>query len=136
MRAHLDTKVPSISAILTPQNFHEQDEHEKFFYDHLADYRLIQFQPLSWTVAVHPGVVRLSCGAWYDPARGGEYPACAHGNANFLARDDGTSRLSQGPNSVTALVQVEKCTNSPHQSGAFEPVPLQGGCRLMNSAHL
>ena len=34
MRVQLDTKVPVISAVLTPQNFHEHDEHKKFFYDH------------------------------------------------------------------------------------------------------
>jgi 6,7-dimethyl-8-ribityllumazine synthase len=27
MRVQLDTKVPVISAVLTPQNFHEHDEH-------------------------------------------------------------------------------------------------------------
>src|SRR6201987_2948052 len=35
-RVHLDTKVPVISAGLTPQNFHEHDEHKKFFYDHFV----------------------------------------------------------------------------------------------------
>ena len=34
MRVQLDTKVPVISAVLTPQNFHEHDEHRKFFHDH------------------------------------------------------------------------------------------------------
>jgi 6,7-dimethyl-8-ribityllumazine synthase len=28
--------VPVISAVLTPQNFHEHDEHKKFFYDHFV----------------------------------------------------------------------------------------------------
>jgi len=36
MRVQLDTKVPVISAVLTPQHFHEQDEHKKFFYDHFV----------------------------------------------------------------------------------------------------
>jgi 6,7-dimethyl-8-ribityllumazine synthase len=36
MRVQLDTKVPVISAVLTPQNFHEHDEHKKFFHDHLV----------------------------------------------------------------------------------------------------
>src|SRR5580693_6368582 len=36
MRVQLDTKVPVISAVLTPQNFHEHDEHRKFFYDHFV----------------------------------------------------------------------------------------------------
>jgi 6,7-dimethyl-8-ribityllumazine synthase len=36
MRVQLNTKVPVISAVLTPQNFHEHDEHKKFFYDHFV----------------------------------------------------------------------------------------------------
>jgi 6,7-dimethyl-8-ribityllumazine synthase len=36
MRVQLDTRVPVISAVLTPQNFHEHDEHKKFFYDHFV----------------------------------------------------------------------------------------------------
>jgi 6,7-dimethyl-8-ribityllumazine synthase len=28
--------VPVISAVLTPQNFHEHDEHRKFFHDHFV----------------------------------------------------------------------------------------------------
>jgi 6,7-dimethyl-8-ribityllumazine synthase len=36
MRVQLDTKVPIISAVLTPQNFHEHDEHKNFFYDHFV----------------------------------------------------------------------------------------------------
>ena len=36
MRVQLDTKVPVISAVLTPQYFHEHDEHKKFFYEHFV----------------------------------------------------------------------------------------------------
>src|ERR1700741_1449563 len=36
MRVQLDTKVPVISAVLTPQNFHEHDEQRKFFHDHFV----------------------------------------------------------------------------------------------------
>jgi 6,7-dimethyl-8-ribityllumazine synthase len=36
MRVQLDTRVPVISAVLTPQNFHEHDEHKTFFYDHFV----------------------------------------------------------------------------------------------------
>jgi 6,7-dimethyl-8-ribityllumazine synthase len=36
MRVQLDTKEPVISAVLTPQNFHEHDEHKKFFHDHFV----------------------------------------------------------------------------------------------------
>ncbi len=42
---------------------------------------------------LRPGVVRLSCGAWYDPADESDDAPCAQGNANVLTRDHGTSRL-------------------------------------------
>jgi hypothetical protein len=76
------------------------------------------------TEAVRPGVVRLSCGAWYDPASDDDASACTHGNANVLTRDHGTSQLSQGPSSATALVDVEKCRNPPPRVRAFTPVRL------------
>jgi hypothetical protein len=77
---------------------------------------------------VCPGVVRLSCGAWYDPVyHDDDEPACAHGNANVLTRDHGSSRLSQGPSSATALVEVEKCTTPPPPVRAFAPVSLAAG---------
>src|ERR1700732_2266765 len=65
------------------------------------------------TDTVRPGVVRLSCGAWYDTASEADDAPCAHGNANVLTRDHGTSRLSQGPSSATALVEVERCAEPP-----------------------
>ena len=34
MRVQLDTEVPVISAVLTPQRFHEHDEHHRFFLEH------------------------------------------------------------------------------------------------------
>jgi hypothetical protein len=71
------------------------------------------FAGVSVTEAVRPGVVRLSCGAWYHPVGHEDEPACAHGNANVLTRDHGTSRLSQGPSSATALVEVAKCADPP-----------------------
>jgi len=74
---------------------------------------------------MRPGVVRLSCGAWYDPASEADDAPCAHGNANVLTRDCGTSRLSQGPSSATALVQVERCAAAPPVR-AFTTPHLQG----------
>jgi biotin/methionine sulfoxide reductase len=62
---------------------------------------------------VTPGVVRLSCGAWYDPEHDDDGAACAHGNANLLTRDHGTSRLGQGPTSATALVEIERVDDAP-----------------------
>lgn len=35
MRVQLETEVPVLSAVLTPLNFHEHDEHTNFFYAHL-----------------------------------------------------------------------------------------------------
>jgi len=36
MRVQLDTEVPVISAVLTPQRFHEHDEHRTFFREHFV----------------------------------------------------------------------------------------------------
>jgi 6,7-dimethyl-8-ribityllumazine synthase len=36
MRVQLDTGVPVISAVLTPQHFHEHEDHRKFFHDHFV----------------------------------------------------------------------------------------------------
>jgi biotin/methionine sulfoxide reductase len=76
------------------------------------------------TDAVAPGVVRLSCGAWYDPIDAGEDATCAHGNANVLTRDQGTSRLGQGPTSATVLVEIERCNEQVPPVRAFDPPVL------------
>ncbi len=34
MRIQLDTEVPVISAVLTPQSFHDHGDHRKFFHEH------------------------------------------------------------------------------------------------------
>jgi biotin/methionine sulfoxide reductase len=74
------------------------------------------------TDTVSAGVVRLSCGAWYDPADdSGDEPLCRHGNPNVLTRDQGTSKLAQGPSSATALVEVARWTGAPPQVRAFAP---------------
>ena len=36
MNVQLQTGVPVISAVLTPQHFHEHEDHRKFFYDHFV----------------------------------------------------------------------------------------------------
>jgi 6,7-dimethyl-8-ribityllumazine synthase len=36
MRVQLDTEVPVISAVLTPQRFHAHDEHQRFFREHVV----------------------------------------------------------------------------------------------------
>ena len=36
MRVQLETEVPMISAVLTPQHFHEHEEHKRFFHEHFV----------------------------------------------------------------------------------------------------
>ncbi|MGE0714531.1 MAG: 6,7-dimethyl-8-ribityllumazine synthase [Alphaproteobacteria bacterium] len=36
MRVQLDTDVPVLSCVLTPQRFHEHEEHRRFFLDHFV----------------------------------------------------------------------------------------------------
>jgi biotin/methionine sulfoxide reductase len=66
--------------------------------------------------ALSPGVAKLSCGAWYDPVDGDEGALCAHGNANILTHDRGTSKLSQGPSTGTNMVEIEGCTAAAGRS--------------------
>jgi biotin/methionine sulfoxide reductase len=73
------------------------------------------------TDSVSAGVVKLSCGAWYDPADGGEQAMCLHGNPNVLTRDQGTSKLGQGPSSATTLVDIARWTEAAIPVRAFVP---------------
>ena len=73
------------------------------------------------TDAIRPGVLRLSCGAWYDPAGPEQDAMCVHGNANMLTRDHGTSKLGQGPSCATALVEVERWREAAPPVRAFRP---------------
>ena len=58
---------------------------------------------------VRESVIRLSTGAWYDPAVPGEPGTLEkHGNPNVLTPDRGTSKLAQGPIAHSALVQIER----------------------------
>jgi biotin/methionine sulfoxide reductase len=74
--------------------------------------------------AVCRGVVRLSCGAWYDPDDSDGQALCRHGNANVLTRDHGTSKLGQGPTSATALVEIERWRGPVPPVAAFTPPAL------------
>jgi biotin/methionine sulfoxide reductase len=76
------------------------------------------------TDSVSPGVVRLSCGAWYDPS--GPKGMCLHGNANVLTFDRGTSKLGQGPSSATVLVEIERWTAHAPAVAAFVPPVIAG----------
>ncbi|CAM3811113.1 molybdopterin-dependent oxidoreductase [Nocardiopsis rhodophaea] len=69
------------------------------------------------------GVVQLSTGAWYDPSAPG-VATCVHGNPNVLARDIGTSALSQGTTAQHILVEVKKYEATPPPVRAFDPPEL------------
>jgi len=56
--------------------------------------------------AVSPQVVMMAIGAWFDPADAAGDPE-RHGNPNVLTLDVGTSRLTQGPSALSALVEIE-----------------------------
>ncbi len=71
---------------------------------------------------IRPQVVCLSTGAWYDPAEPGTIGSpCKHGNPNVLTRDQGTSRLAQGPVAHSCLVDVEREPGAPPAVSAFQP---------------
>lgn len=71
------------------------------------------------------GVVQLSTGAWFDPVAPGEIGALdKHGNPNVLTRDEGTSRLAQGPSPQSCLVEVERHVGPLPAVTAFEPPPV------------
>lgn len=77
---------------------------------------------------VRPGVLQLSTGAWYDPPKDdGAGVSCLHGNPNVLTRDQGTSRLSQGPSALTCLVDIERYEGDPPPMTAFSPPTIRGG---------
>ena len=53
---------------------------------------------------VMPGVAVMATGAWWDPAADATDRA---GTANVLTLDIGTSELTQGPNAMSCLVELE-----------------------------
>jgi biotin/methionine sulfoxide reductase len=69
-----------------------------------------------------PGVIRISTGAWYDPAEPGRIGSLEkHGNPNVLTPDRGTSKLAQGPIAHSALVEIELYNEDAPQVTAFDP---------------
>ncbi len=67
--------------------------------------------------AVMDGVAIMSTGAWFDP----QSPLLErHGNPNVLTVDVGTSRLTQAPSALSALVQIERWTGPVPDVRAFE----------------
>jgi biotin/methionine sulfoxide reductase len=55
---------------------------------------------------VMPHVAVMATGAWLDPSDQQDAPE-RHGNPNVLTLDVGTSRLTQGPSALSALVEIE-----------------------------
>ena len=75
---------------------------------------------------IHPQVVELPTGAWFDPwidAQG--EPLELAGNPNVLTRDIGTSSLAQGPSAHTCLVNVEPYTGDAPLPRVYQPPPIE-----------
>jgi biotin/methionine sulfoxide reductase len=76
------------------------------------------------SAALHPGVVQLATGAWYDPEDpAAPAPFCVHGNPNVLTRDVGTSRLAQGCTGQITLVEIERYAGLLPVIRVFDPPP-------------
>jgi len=63
------------------------------------------FAGLALDDGVMPGVAVMATGAWWDPAADRTDRA---GTANVLTLDIGTSQLTQGPNAMSCLVEIER----------------------------
>jgi biotin/methionine sulfoxide reductase len=73
------------------------------------------------TDEVAQGVVFLWTGAWYDPDHDHPDHRDRHGNPNVLTHDLRTSRLSQGPASHSAFVEIARYEGPPCDVMAHEP---------------
>jgi len=74
---------------------------------------------------IRRGVVRLSTGAWFDPAdAGSNRPLEKHGNPNALTLDIGASKLSQGCIAQTCLVEIERFDGPAPVVTAHQPPTL------------
>jgi biotin/methionine sulfoxide reductase len=72
---------------------------------------------------VSPRVVMMATGAWFDPADAAGDPE-RHGNPNVLTLDVGTSRLTQGPSALSALVEIERWNTPLPPIQAWTPPTL------------
>jgi biotin/methionine sulfoxide reductase len=63
------------------------------------------FAGLAISDCVMPGVAVMATGAWWNPAPDNTDQA---GTANVLTLDIGTSELTQGPNAMSCLVEIER----------------------------
>jgi biotin/methionine sulfoxide reductase len=74
------------------------------------------------SVALRPGVVQLSTGAWYDPEDpAADKPMCVHGNPNVLTRDTGTSQLAQACTGQLTVIEIERFDGPLPPVKAFDP---------------
>jgi biotin/methionine sulfoxide reductase len=69
---------------------------------------------------VMPRVAVMATGAWFDPQASADAPE-RHGNPNVLTHDIGTSRLTQGPSALSALVDVERWDAELPPTSVFTP---------------
>ncbi|MFH0301572.1 molybdopterin guanine dinucleotide-containing S/N-oxide reductase [Bradyrhizobium sp. 31Argb] len=60
--------------------------------------------------SIKSGVAVMATGAWFDPDIEHEGAPERAGTANVLTHDVGTSLLTQGPNAMSCLVEVERFT--------------------------
>lgn len=74
---------------------------------------------------LHPGILSMPTGAWYDPNIDGDPTLCKHGNPNVLTADRPTSEIGQGPSALTCLVDVELFSDPAPEVTAFVP-PIIG----------
>ena len=56
MRVQLDTEVPVLSAVLTPRDFHEHEEHVAFFREHFVKKGIEVARACLQTIALHRGL--------------------------------------------------------------------------------
>jgi biotin/methionine sulfoxide reductase len=73
---------------------------------------------LALSDGIAPGVAMMSTGAWYQPDDTGRDTA---GCANMLTLDIGTSRLTQGPNAMSCLVEIRATDCEAHALANDEP---------------
>jgi len=69
---------------------------------------------------VMPSVAVMPTGAWFDPGDA-DGALERHGNPNVLTRDIGTSRLTQGPSALSALVDIALWDGDLPPTEAFTP---------------
>ena len=86
---------------------------------------------------IRRGVVRLSTGAWFDPAdAGSNRPLEKHGNPNALTLDIGASKLSQGCIAQTCLVEIERFDGPAPAGDRPSPAASCGAKRYLKRDNL